>query len=57
MDADGMGEQEKCVRIGGYVAEIEETLGKLNCSQGSKAISFLYFFVPPRLMSALDVRR
>ena len=57
MDADGMGEQEKRVRIGGYVAEIEETLGKLNCSQESKAISFLYFFFPLRLMGALDPRR
>ena len=52
-----MGEQEERVQIGGYVAEIEETLGKLNCSQGSKAISFLYFFFPLRLMGALDPRR
>ena len=45
------------MQIGGYVAAIEELLGKLNYSQGSKAISFLYFFFPLRLMSALDPRR
>ena len=48
VDADGVGEQEERVQIGGYLAEIEpeEALGKLKCSQGSKAISFLYFFFP-----------
>ena len=30
VDADGVGEQEERVQIGGYVAKIEERLGKLN---------------------------